>query len=265
MVSGRYQAQLHCPAQWFGMNHTLDYKTALIDTVNVHPMSYQEKIQVLTEDIKVNKNDAEPAWMKQITPADSAITIATAPVVDTVWGKGKRHTDILGPIVNYMRNDNIRFSLGVAHLPFTFNGYQPLLSKSISGSASYNIDFNTQYRLFKELFLDLGTSKNYGLGGIRIQSDNYLLSYNFEFNSHHRPINIAPYFGYNSIEFKDHNLSYYRQKNMVYGVDLSYEITHRKSFFISTKYLDPTDTFNAGLNLSMQRLYFSAGILFKLK
>jgi hypothetical protein len=253
------------------LNYAFNYKAIAVDTTKAEPITYHDRIQSLTENIKTNKPGTDTDWEKYKTlfgesERDSVIASVPVPKVDTLRSK-KVNIGMwaLTNVFGYLTNDNIRYGIQFTRVPIVLINYQPLLSKNIGSSAVYALNLSVQLRLYKGLFFQNDNANNYGIGGIKVKGTGYSLTYNFEFNKRHHPITLSPILGFDRIVLTNHDTEYFNQKSLAYGFSLAYEVKQRLSLFGGVKYIDPVNTYNAGLLLNNQNVYPSFGILYKLK
>lgn len=245
------------------------FNTIQIDTVNVKPLLYAEVIQPYTEAIKWNKLGTDSAWETYKTKFNEAENNGVMPKIvipsikiDSI---GRQKGNFGNSIFKYVFNDNIRYNLVFNKMPFHLYKQQPILAKTISNVAVYNIGINIQVRIYQNLFVEGGNFSNYGLGGIKNKGINYSLLYDFILNKKGRPITISPLFGYakNTMSIKKNK--YYVQNNLIAGINLSYEINHRLNYIAGVKYNHVINDTNNGLLLTTQKVYPTIGIMFKIK
>jgi len=251
----------------FDLNTVIDYQSTSIDTGGVKRLPYPSIIPEFSEDIKVSnpaKPSADGPGQMIITKADTGFTSIATPLVDTTGTQQKRK-NVLTVIVNYMIDDNVRYILGINKLPLSLSGYQPVLSKSVSGISVYGFNINTQFRLYHELFFLFDGQFNSSIGGIKNYESDYDLTYNFILNNAGHPIMLSPMFGLSTIKLSKHKTDYYTQQSWLYGLNLTFELSPRIGYFINAKHYDAFYTHNTGLLLNNQQLGLATGFIFKLK
>jgi len=248
---------------------SIDYKTTLIDTVNVQPLHYQNVIPGMTEDVKVKKSatgtDADHlSNLFALTATDSSFNKVSIPAIDTTANKNAFKTAYKA-YQNYVLNNNIRFLLQVSKLPVSAAGYQPGLSKTISSASDYTLGFNSQYRLYKQLFFQWDEQLNFGIGGINNREEAFYLTYNFEFNKNNHPITLSPITGYSTIALLQGKTTLFNQRSWASGLNLTYDLQHRVSVFIAAKYYSPLSTTTSSLlQVNSQNFSVGAGLILKL-
>lgn len=249
---------------------SIDYKTIAIDSVNVQPLSYHDAIQGMSEDSRINnagtpETRAKYAGFFKSAAADTSMAHIAVPVIDTVKPKNKIPKNPFKALLGYLTGDNLRYGFAIAKLPVTISQNQPVLGADVDGIANYALAFNLQLRLFKELFFETDNEFNWGIGGLSNNSDNFILTYNFPFNKGYHPITLSPMFGYYNLKLSKNNTDYYKQQNLVYGLSIAYELSHRWSYYIAGKYYSGLSTENYGVNLNEQKITITTGFIYKLK
>jgi len=255
-----------------GYRYSADYKTLSIDTVQVKPLPKDDVIKPYTDDVAVRHTVNDSTWntyqhLFDKAEKDSLITNIEPPkgFVDQSQMISKTKSGFFKRVLGYLATDNMRYTLKFNRLPLDFAVYQQALDKNISSSSIYTIGSGLQLRLYKGLFIEASSSNNYGLGGIRNQSTEYNLTYNFEVNRHHRLITISPVFGYTKFTSSVKKVTWFTQECFTGGLTVSYALGRKFAVYAGGNYNLNSNVTNQGLLLNTKKAYPYLGILYKIK
>ncbi|MEO6521675.1 MAG: carboxypeptidase-like regulatory domain-containing protein [Mucilaginibacter sp.] len=249
------------------LDYMMGYKTTGIDTGKAETIKYQDWLQPNSENIKINKPGTDADWQKyrdlfDHSVKDSVMVSIPVPKIDTTPKKLTGGQKTANGIFGYLTGGNIRTSVQFSKVPLSIAYYQPVLSKNIAAAAVYTMNFSMGFRLYKQLYFTYGGDTNFGIGGIKENGTDYLLSYSFKFNKKYHPVTLSPLFGFNRITLTDNKTEYFNQKSLSYGFNATYELKHWLKLTAGLRYLQPVNTYNGGLLLNSQNLYPSFGIQF---
>ncbi len=230
-----------------------EYHTIKIDSKKLD-VNYVDVVQNRTEDLTLNKPLAVVDWNKYQPFIDS---LAKLNLVSEITPPTKLKNFIqekltfeyraLNRLREYIISGGIKTVYGINQLPLLMNGFQPLINKDIPQTSNYNFSLGGQFRLHTNLFLETGGGFNFGIGGLRLTQNDYLLNYNFVFNKTHHPLTITPSFGYSNIDLSKKKEKFYYQESLLYRISFMYEKRRQLSYVISLTYVDPFYQRNNGL------------------
>jgi hypothetical protein len=241
-----------------------EYHTISID-FNKLDINYNEIIQSRTEDLQVNNVVSKEKWTNYQFFIDSLkranlISEIEVPKVDPDYREEKESfkSKLINGLRTYIVSGGYRTTLKFNRSYLNVVGSQPLLNKNFTQVSNYNLSAAIQFRLYNNLFIETNGGFNYGIGGLRINQNDYLLAYNFVFNKTHHPLTIAPSFGYSNIELGKKKEQFYYQESLIYKMSFIYEKKRKTSYVLSLTYVDPFYVRNTGLILN--NLKFTPGI-----
>lgn len=244
-----------------------EYHTISIDS-NKLDINYTDIIQSRTEDLKLNNFVSQEKWEKYEPFIDSLaekklVSTIKPPSVPYNYVKEKETIGwkLFNGLRTYIVNGGYRTSYSFNQSYLNINSFQPLLNKSVSSIANYNLSFGLHFRLYKNLFIDNIGSTNCGIGGLSIRMTDYLLSQNFVFNKTHHPLTITPSFGYSNITLSKKKEQFYYQESLLYKLRFSYEKKRQTSYTFSLSYVNPFYRRNKGINLNTLKIVSSIGIV----
>lgn len=246
-------------------DRTEEYHTLKIDS-NKLDVNYTELVQYRTEDLKINKKVDDKAWEKYNPIIDSLTN--NQRLVNTKIPPPEKNIEpastsykILNGFRNYVMKGGLRWMYQLDQSPLKIDGYQPFLNKTLNSAINYNFVINSQFRLYKNLFTEIYSSRNYGLFGLRFYQTGYFLLYDINLNKNHHPITLSPKFGYSNITLFKKKDKLYAQDDLVYGLSLGYEKKRSTTYFISLKYYDNISKSATNLNIQNVNFQPSIGIL----
>jgi hypothetical protein len=244
-----------------------EYHTISIDS-NKLDVNYIDVIQELTEDLQVNNIVNNEKWISYQPFIDSLtktklVSDIKAPIVpiNYIKQKEKLSSKFRNAFRGYIVNGGFRTNYRINQSPLKIDGFQPLLNKSLYQFSNYTISLGTQFKLYKNLFLESAGGYNFGIGGIKIEQNDYLVTYNFVFNKTHHPLTISPSFGYSNIELGKKKAQFYYQESLLYKLNFTYEQKRRLSYTLLLTYLDPFYQRNNGIILNNLKFVPSIGIM----
>ena len=244
-----------------------EYHTIKIDS-NKLDVNYIDIVQNRTEDLQLTKPVATAEWEKYKSYIDSLqksdLVSDIAPPNNTkIYTQEKQSLKVksLNWLREYIVSGGIKSGYNINQLPLVVNGFQPLLNKNLSQISNYNFSLGGQYRISKNLFLESSSGFNFGIGGLRLTQNDYLLHYNFVFNKTHHPLTIAPSFGYSNISLSKKKEQFYYQESLLYRLSFMYEKKRQLSYVISLTYFDPFYQRNNGLILNNLKFVPSFGVI----
>lgn len=246
----------------------ITFLTTSIDTVNVKPFAYPDIIQRFTEALTVN-NVVDTTWSVHQSIFNKAerqglLQEIANPIIDIDSNKFFLKENKESTILGYLRNNNMRVMIGLSHLPIHLDSYQPLVDKNISLLTQLAFYSNTQMRIYKHLFGELGGSVNFGLGGLKIEIANYGIAYDFNFNKKGHPIIVFPSFGFQRLLISKKRQIYFKQNSLYFGLTAAYELTHKYSLYSTFYYSHNLNEINDGLLLTTQTIYPTIGVMYKI-
>lgn len=253
----------------FDVFKTLKFKSSAIELNDVQPFSYADILPNMMEDVKIQnpKGLSAPASTSISTIPFATVTIPKIEASEPPKSFIKNKNRFMEAFRSFVTNDNLRGAVGLSSLPFSIDGDQPALGRSVSPLSNYGFYSSTQIRLIQksQLFLQLEGMRNYGIGGLKNYESSYSLIYNIQLNKSGHPITLSPSFGISDIRLSKKGTEWYKQKSFVYGLNLNYEISPRVIWYVSGKYYDPTRTVNNGLLIETHPVTVGTGLIFKLK
>lgn len=254
-------------------NYWRDFICTSVDTLETSLFNYRDIMQQRDENIRIVKTGNPGDWQAYdslIREGESAGTLAVFPTpsIDTTLPAPRSKHRMMKAILGYLRNDNLRYTIGIGTLPFVTTrasgllAYQSLNSSfsvndhgNISSSSRLNIESLLEFRVYKNLFIGTATRGNGRIGGITASDASYYITNPFELNKKHRPIRIAPSAGYgvinisrtfgkyhsdstviNNYRFSNQDVQVSLERHAKYftaGLNVSIELTHRKSLYLS--------------------------------
>lgn len=253
-------------------NYVQDFAFTSLDTVNVKPFSYYEIVQRKDENIKIHRTNNKEDWKKYddiFKNEEIANRISFFPVPISTKTQlikvNNNFSNLLHQILHYFQNNNIYYQIGILKLPININTTQPQFQNSISSLSNYLFNLELHFRLYNNCFLKYENGYNLSISTLTNKITGYYISNNFNINKKYHPITIAPYFGYNKITILNKKNIYYVKQGIVTGLNLSYEITHKCSYFLSLSYNYTLDITNHNNTLLINKTNFSpsTGIIIK--
>lgn len=230
-----------------------EYHTIKIDS-NKLDANYIDVVQNRTEDLTLNKPVAASEWNTYQPFIDSLARLnlvsEIAPPTEKkniIYEKPTFEYRTLNRLREYIINGGIKTVYSINKLPLVINGFQPLTNKDLLQTSNYNFSLGGQFRLHANLFLEKGGGFNFGIGGLRLTQNDYLLHYNFVFNKTHHPLTITPSVGYSNIDLSKKKEQFYYQESLLYRISFMYEKRRQLSYVISLTYVDPFYQRNNGL------------------
>ncbi len=248
----------------YNSNYTRDFDFIKLDTTDIEPLKYQEKMQRHDENIQTLKHGSinDSLLLDSIVKqAEAANTIRQfiKPTLDTSLPVVVKKKSLKASWINYLRGDNIRLGIPLSKLPFN------TAQSSHAYTTEYAIGIQTDYRLFRSFFLQVASQFNFGISGIFISTNQFSLVHEIIINKKHRPITLRPYTGYSLITLKIQNRDdEIRISNWQSGVSIAIEQTRKRSWFICSNYNHiQNKTALQDIGISLERFSFGAGFIFK--
>ena len=252
---------------------TVDFIRTDLDSVNVNKFLYEDIIQKSDNILLIDnyKNDVEWEKTKQLiekAEKDRMVAIISNELLDTM----KNNNSINNPpdkilnkqfgrtVYTYLTNNNIRTFYGLIKPPFVISSKSFVVSELINYAPSFGFDA----RIYKNIFLGFQTYSNfYNKKEIDLSSIGLNLSNEIILNKTSRNFIIKSSIGFNRFTTTYQNSSI-KSNSLAYGLLISYELTHKKAFFLSSGY-------NTSLNTEVindviftpSRFSFGLGIVFK--
>ncbi len=241
-----YLAKTHLASTYEYKNESpqskIDFIRTKIDSVNIQPMPYKDIVQHSDDILLINKPTNKQEWAKNDSlfkkaESDGRMEIVSNLLLDTI----KKNNFITNPpnvqvkksfgkkILDYLNKGNTRSIFGLTKFPFSIHG----TFSSVSESVNYGLLVNTNYRAYKNLFIDAQLSSNlWNNKHVKLSEVAFYLSNELIFNKSARNIILTPYLGYDffTITFQKREINY---NNLEGGLRASYEITHRTAFYLS--------------------------------
>lgn len=252
-------------------NFIIDYFNTSIDTKEVKPLADKDIVAYYSEDIKQDKPGTDSSWQAYDTlfrkaGFDGDKVAKKVPAEGLVKADPeilKKHGFFQG-VLRYLREDNLRYTLNVSRLPLYVSGFQPVLDKNIAPLASWSIGLGMRFRLYKDLFGEVGDVTNYGLGGLKNHRSDCSLIYDFKLNKLGHQVHISPFAGYSTTDLSVKKEKYFKQENLDFGLNVSYQLVRSVYYYVSGTFNHQLSESNRGLELSTQQVYPSTGLIFKL-
>lgn len=254
----------------FNLFRSYNFKRDAIETANVQPIPYTDRLPVFTEDLKIARAADSSALatngnrMINSLPANSVPNIDTSLPEKTTW---LGRLNLLERVRTYVIGDNIRQGYGLANLPIRLHTEQPVLGKKFNQLNNYAFYTFGQYRLIpkKQLFLQYEHLFNFGITPLRNSGEAFGLAYYVKLNNTGHPWTLTPSIGVASLNIKEKKTFHYSQKSVYYGLNVTYELSPRWGYFVAGKYDDPYKQKMTTLSVEHHPLSISTGFLFKLK
>ncbi|WP_447640690.1 MULTISPECIES: hypothetical protein [Chitinophagaceae] len=262
------------PHNGITVNNTVTYLRTSIDTTQVTPFGYKEKIQVSDASQSTNSlaGGREIAKIDSLfgkAERDKLISPIQYNIVDTMTTSSHNDSVLLQnrfkyQFADYIRNGGLTLGLGISKLPLS------VLSNNmdVENSGMYSLLITDRFRLCGRFCLTFESSVNFGVGGIsNNKSFNVYITNSFSINKYHRPIYISPYLGYGKIALdrKKSDLSVV-YNNLLYGLQAELELTHKSNLYFSSSYyhnLNVKSTYGDP-PFRLVHIAYSAGVNFKL-
>jgi len=249
----------------YDSQYSTDFVFTSLDTIDVKPFTYSEVLQKRDENIKTIKPGDTSNWQQYDTIFKSQVLANTIQDIDqpnidtTIDATAKKpKNNLLISIFKYLRNDNLRGSYAISKTAINTN------ATKFGSGAEYGLAANIYFRLYRGLFFQRSSFTNFGMGGVSVNTNGYSISYELIANKTHRPITIMPFAGYESMVIEDKSVDQkQRFKNWVGGINTTFEIKRRKSFFISQFYNHNFTQTSANIGIQPTNYAISIGLLFK--
>ncbi|MDI9364217.1 MAG: carboxypeptidase-like regulatory domain-containing protein [Flavobacterium sp.] len=265
LISGKWYVKESQGESKYNTKHDAHYfrnfVTTSVDTNDVKSFDYQDVLQLGDENIKTLKEGNKDDWatydslFKKEEVAGN-IPLMKVPNIDTT--KTLKNKNVISALYKYLRSNNLRILYSL--------GKQPIDTKNSNyGSlAEYGLGLSIGFRLYRGLFFERGSKTFYGLGGISAFTNHYQLDYEFKVNKLHRPMYIMPYAGYAYTQIAKNKQNIDQSfKSWVFGVNLSIEMTRRRSFFIAPTYHYNYYQGGTYTGIEPTNFAFSIGYIFK--
>ena len=247
---------------------TVDFIRTELDSVGAKKISYKDMVQENDNIYLIDKPGKDKKWANTDSlfikaVSDGKLQTITSAFLDTIQTNNlisnPPNKKIIKPFVNklsdYLSNDNIRPFYGLGKLPIGVNSQ----FNDASVTINYALGGGINARLYKNLFLGFQVytnlrSKKY----LQLSSTSFQLLNNFVFNKNARAITLAPYAGFalNNTKYQNTKIRY----NAFYGgLRVSYELSHKKSLFLSSGYSSATSSFTLS-QFKIKPSHYSIGV-----
>jgi hypothetical protein len=237
-----------------------------LDTIHVKAIGYSNRIQTGDVTQYINKNITEGQWAVYDSLFRKAEREERFPLIHAYAKDTVRYKKPPGAYVAYQKaaqylfNNNYRLVLGFGRLPVTMK----LSNAGANEQMTYGPTVGGQIRVYKGLFAGMQSMFDVKLKRNHLQTNQYTVSYEIEFNKGGRPFTLSPFAGVTTArgrwEGKRHT---YRSCQS--GLVMALEWTHRKSFFIHGQYNQALEGGNKTNLIQLQPVSFSAGLIKKFK
>jgi hypothetical protein len=231
------------------------------DTLSAKKFAETETAQALDKHYEIRKIVPDSAWLKYDSlfikaENENRLTEIDLPNIDTA---AKRKKSIGATVFKYLAGNNFQIQTYISKYPFS-------VSNTGYGKVSeYGLGVSSNFRIYKNLFFQMGSEYCYGWGGLKTSLRSFGLGYQYLFNKQKRPFVITPYTGYSTISIKDTKANLIQHiNNWIAGFTYSIELRHYKSLFLSAEYTDEISKHERILGIKPNSLSFKTGLLFKL-
>ena len=267
-----YLAEIHVEATSELKNQspqtTVDFVRTEIDTLNVQQMPYKDIIQGSDNILIIDKPDENKRWADKDSLFKKAenegkLKIVSNALLDTIRKNNlvsnppnqKVKKPFINRLFDYISDDNIRTIYGLTRFPVLVSSQL----NDVSVSINYGMGVGVDARLYKNIFVGFRGSSNFrSKKHLQLSSSTFYFSNNFVFNKNARAITLAPYAGFAliSTRYQDTKIRY---NSFDGGLRSSYELSHKKSVFLSLGYNSASSSFTLN-QFEIQPSHYSIGV-----
>lgn len=251
----------------------VDFIRTELDSINVEKIPYTDIVQNSDNVLVIDKYSDDLVWAKnkqlfEKAEIDGIMANLSNELLDTIKNNNKvnNSSDKVAnkqfgrKVYSYLTNNNVRTFYGLIKTPFVITSQSFFVSEPIN----YAVGFGFDARVFKNLFLGFQTYSNlYNKKEIELSTIGLNLSTEIILNKTSRNFIIKPSIGFDRFKAAYQNSSL-KFHSLAYRLLLTYELTHKKAFFLSSGYNTSLNTeIINDLIFTPNRYSFGLGIVLK--